>query len=80
MQTQTQTAIAPKQDQSVEQKIQKLRELFADAPELGKSAGERAPRAERQRFRQPPTADRKRRPDRRPSRQGLGVDRRSFRS
>ena len=34
----TQTLINPKQDQSVEQKLQKLKELYADAPELGKAA------------------------------------------
>ena len=38
MPTQTQTAIKPKQDQSAEEKIQELRELFADAPEVGKNA------------------------------------------
>ena len=38
MPTQTQTAIKPKQEQSVQEKIQQLRELFADAPEVGKKA------------------------------------------
>ena len=38
MQTQGQRAIAPKQDQGAEKKIQQLRELFADAPEVGKKA------------------------------------------
>jgi hypothetical protein len=38
MATQTQTATLPEQDMTVEQKIQKLRELFADAPEVGKAA------------------------------------------
>ena len=38
MPTQTQTAIKPKQDQSAQEKIQELRELFADAPEVGKKA------------------------------------------
>ena len=38
MPTQTQTAIKPKQDQSAQEKIQELRELFADAPEVGKNA------------------------------------------
>lgn len=32
------TATAPEPDQAVEQKIQKLRELYADAPEVGKQA------------------------------------------
>jgi hypothetical protein len=41
MQSQTEGAIAPKQNQNVEQKIQKLRELYADAPELGKVALEK---------------------------------------
>jgi hypothetical protein len=34
MATPTQTATGPEQDQTVEQKIQQLRELYADAPEL----------------------------------------------
>src|ERR1700742_5075650 len=38
MQTQTQIPAGPEQDQTAEQKIQQLRELFADAPELGKKA------------------------------------------
>ena len=38
MATQTATANRPKQDLAVEQKIQKLRELYADAPEYAKTA------------------------------------------
>ena len=38
MATQTQTLSKPEQDQTGEKKIQKFRELFADAPELGKKA------------------------------------------
>ena len=38
MATQTQTATEPKNDAVIEQKIQKLRELYADAPEVGRSA------------------------------------------
>src|ERR1044071_1442288 len=38
MQTQTQRAVAEKQRQAGEEKIRQLRELFADAPELGKKA------------------------------------------
>jgi hypothetical protein len=38
MQTQATKAVAPKQDQSAEEKVKQLRELFADAPELGKTA------------------------------------------
>jgi hypothetical protein len=38
MATQTATADRPKQDLTVEQKIQKLRELYADAPEIGRAA------------------------------------------
>ena len=38
MTTQAETATAPEPDQTVEQKIQKLRELYADAPEVGKQA------------------------------------------
>ena len=43
MQTQPQKATAAEQ-QDAEQKIRKLRELFADAPELGKKALENAMR------------------------------------
>ena len=42
MATQTQTSAEPDQDHSVEAKIQQLRELFADAPEIGKKALENA--------------------------------------
>ena len=38
MTAQTQLATEPKSDAVVEQKIQKLKELYADAPELGKAA------------------------------------------
>ena len=38
MPTQTQITIRPKQDQSAQEKIQELRELFADASEVGKKA------------------------------------------
>jgi hypothetical protein len=38
MATQTATEERPKQGMTVEQKIQKLRELYADAPEIGKAA------------------------------------------
>jgi hypothetical protein len=38
MATQTQTATEPNSDAVVEQKVQKLRELYADAPELGRVA------------------------------------------
>ena len=38
MTTQPQRAAGPDQDQTVEKKIQQLRELFADAPEVGKTA------------------------------------------
>jgi hypothetical protein len=38
MQTKAKNAAASAQDQSAEKKIQQLRELFADAPELGKKA------------------------------------------
>jgi hypothetical protein len=38
MATQTQTPTGPKQNQAGEEKIRQLRELFADAPELGKKA------------------------------------------
>ena len=42
MATQTQTPTRSEQDHDVEKKIQQLRELFADAPELGKKALENA--------------------------------------
>jgi hypothetical protein len=42
MATQTATATTPKQDPAVEQKVQELRELFADAPEMAKTALKRA--------------------------------------
>ena len=38
MATKTQTATGPDEGQTVEQKIKQLRELFADAPEVGKQA------------------------------------------
>ncbi len=38
MQTQAQTPVAKGQDQSTEEKIQQLRELFADASDVGKTA------------------------------------------
>ena len=38
MATQTATANRPQQSLTVEQKLQKLRELYADAPEMGKAA------------------------------------------
>ena len=37
MATQTQTSTGPEQDQTVEKKIQQLRERYADAPELAKN-------------------------------------------
>jgi len=40
--TQTQTSVRPEQDQAVEDKIRKLRDLFADAPQIGKTALENA--------------------------------------
>jgi hypothetical protein len=41
MATQTQTPTRPEQDQTVEKKIQRLRELYATGPEVGKTALER---------------------------------------
>ena len=41
MTTQTQTATESESDAVVEQKVQRLRELYADAPELGRAALER---------------------------------------
>ena len=42
MATQAQTPVRPAQDQAVEDKIRKLRDLFADAPQIGKTALENA--------------------------------------
>jgi hypothetical protein len=41
MATQTQTSIDSDQQQAAEEKVRQLRELFADAPEVGKTAMER---------------------------------------
>jgi hypothetical protein len=41
MATQTPTAIKPKQDTGPEQQLQKLREIYADAPEVGRVALEK---------------------------------------
>ena len=38
MPTQTQAMLKPAQDQVAEEKVRQLRELFADAPEVGKKA------------------------------------------
>ena len=74
MATQTATATEPKQDVTVEEKLQKLRELYADAPEIGKSrAGERAHHAHGRAGSAGAGANR--RPYRRPSGQGLGAHR-----
>ena len=75
MTTQTETATAPEPDQTVEKKIQQLRELYADAPEVGQDgAGERAPRCSTSSVGGRRDADGKRRPGRQPSGQGLGAD------
>ena len=42
MTMQAETPTAPESEQTVEQKIQKLRELYADAPEVGKQAMQNA--------------------------------------
>jgi hypothetical protein len=42
MTTQAQAATGPDQDQTLEEQIQQLRELYADAPEVGKTALEAA--------------------------------------
>ena len=42
MGTETPTVTAPASDRAVEEKINQLRELFADAPEVGKAALENA--------------------------------------
>ena len=76
MTTQTVEKTAVKQPSDFEQKVQKLREIYADAGEISKAAlenvirsiesGASAASVKRQ--------DRKRRPDRCPPGKGLGVD------
>jgi Arc/MetJ-type ribon-helix-helix transcriptional regulator len=51
MPTQKSTTTAPKQDQAGKEKIQKLRELFADASEVGKKALENVLKELTRRFR-----------------------------
>jgi hypothetical protein len=41
MTTETTTATAPVSDTTIEEKIDQLRELFADAPEVGRTALEK---------------------------------------
>ena len=50
MAAQTQTATAPKAELTGEEKIQQLRELFADASEVGKRALENVIKSCRRRF------------------------------
>ena len=63
-----------KQDQAVEEKIKQFRELFADAPEVGKKALENALHELQVADFGFATADRKCRPRWRPSGQGVGAD------
>ena len=72
----TQTLDKQKQDLTAEQKIQQLRDLFADAPELGKKALENVLRELIAGRVGSATAGRKRRPGRRPSRKSLRADHR----
>ena len=71
MQTQTQL----EQDRLVEQKIQKVRELYADAPQMAKTALENGLRDSDESTLAAAIADGKRRPNRQPSGQGLGAHR-----
>ena len=73
--TPRQTETGSKQSVDAQGKIQKLRDLFADAPELGKKALENVSGADISMFLKPRMATRgKCRPDRRPSGQGLRAD------
>jgi|SRR5215207_9332530 len=74
MATQPRKATGPEQDQTVEEKIQQLRELFADAPEVEDGTGERAPRADVTGVAGAATVGGKRWPGRQPSRHRLRVD------
>ena len=72
----TQTVTRPESDQTLEKKIQRLRELYATGPEVGKTALENLLRELKSASeREPRNPDVKRRPDRQPSGQGLGADR-----
>ena len=54
MPTQTETANRPKQRLTVDEKIQKVRELYADAPEVGKAALEKGLPALKEELAAPP--------------------------
>ena len=56
MATQTATANRPKQGLTVDEKVQKLRELYADAPEIGKAALENGLSMLKQALAAPPSA------------------------
>ena len=70
----TQTATRPESDQTVEKKIQRMRELYATGPEMGKTALEKSLGDLTSFGVDAASTDGKRRPDRDPSGQGLGVD------
>jgi hypothetical protein len=57
MSTQTATADRPKQSLTAEQKIQKLRALYADAPEIGKAALENGIRMLTEELSAPPRSE-----------------------
>ncbi len=79
MATQTATANRPKQGLTVDEKIQKLRELYADAPEMGKAALENGLPMLTEELAAPPAAQTAGRIGA-PSGQGLGAHACSFRS
>jgi hypothetical protein len=62
------------QDLTIEEKIAKLRELFADAPDVGKQALENALKELTSQASETAAGDHERRPGRRPPGQGLGAD------
>ena len=68
MATQTETTTGPEQNQTADEKIQQLRELFADAPEVGKKALENVLRELTSQASEPPPPVEKRRPGRHPPR------------
>jgi hypothetical protein len=74
MATQTPVATEPTTDAIVEQKLQKLRELYVDAPEVGKAALKNGLKMLTEEL-GAEGAGANRRPDRRPSGQGLGAHR-----
>ena len=70
----TQTATRPQQNQTLEDKVQQLRQAYADAPQYAKTALENSLKELTSFGVDVASTGGKRRPDRDPSGQGLGVD------